>query len=99
MPTKDDMKRWNEDRETISRANVMLFGFDISKLNVREQEAVIEATKRRWELEAELERRNPRPLIKEEQLEVMRFELQLAKLQKELDDQDKRLERQTKWGW
>lgn len=85
MPSKEDMKRWNEDRETISRANVMLFGLDISKLNVREQEAVIEATKRRWELEAELERRSPKPMTKEEQLELKRFELQLAKLQKKLD--------------
>ncbi len=93
MPSKEDIERWNEDEKLISGINVMIFGFDISKLSWAEQQAVKEATKRRWELEAELERRNPTPkrMTKEEELELRHFELQIVKLQKQLERQDRKL--------
>jgi hypothetical protein len=90
---KSDQVSSSDTEEIIRRMNVILFGFDISKLNAREQKAVEESTFLRWELEVEAERRNPKPepiRTKAEELELRRIELQLAKKMKELDSFDRR---------
>lgn len=95
MNTSEDLQRWAEVDDLISRMNVDLYGFDISKLSVYEQKHVQKTSKLRWELEAEADRRNPKPspeLSKIEQLETKKIELQLAK-------QSKKLERQSKRGF
>ena len=85
MPAKEDLKLWKEDEEIIRRMNVALYGFDISKLSVKEQRLVEEQAKRRIEVETELARRNPKPereLSKAEELELRRLQILEAKLDK-----------------
>lgn len=71
--------------DIIRRMNVFLYGFDISKLSVKEQELVKEQATRRRELEEMKERMNPKPkpkLSKAEELEVRRLEVLEAKFSK-----------------
>ncbi|PRS16529.1 hypothetical protein C6W27_09005 [Bacillus paralicheniformis] len=93
-PSKEDRQFWADIDDTISRTNVALYGFDISKLSVKEQRTVEEQFRKRWELEEERERRHPTPppkMTKAERLEKKRLELKITKLDKELQKQDKRL--------
>ena len=85
MPKNEDLKRWAETEAKIRQFDIDLYGVDLSKLSVQEQERVKEATKRRWELEEMKERLNPKPkpiLSKEEELEIRRLQVLEAKLDK-----------------
>lgn len=85
MPTNEDLKRWEEIDDTVRKMNVFLYGFDISKLPINEQEIVKEQAERRRELEALKERLNPKPkraLSKAEEIELRRLQALEAKFQK-----------------
>jgi len=85
MSKNDVLKRWEEHKKTLSRLSTVIFGVDTSKLNWREEKSFIETWKKRWELEVERERRNPKPtpiLSKAEELEVRRLEAFQAKFEK-----------------
>jgi len=85
MPSKEDLKSWEDSQELIRRMNTLIYGFDISKLSVQEQRKVEEQTKRRWELKAMKERLNPKPkpkLSKAEELEIRRLQALEAKFDK-----------------
>ncbi|MFF2291013.1 hypothetical protein [Peribacillus butanolivorans] len=74
-----------EYEDLVRKMNVMLYGFDISKISVKEQQLVEEQRKRRAELEEMKERLNPKPkpkLSKSEELEVRRLEALEAKFEK-----------------
>ncbi|MGG3556268.1 hypothetical protein ABES23_06140 [Peribacillus frigoritolerans] len=71
--------------DLVRKMDVMLYGFDISNLSVKEQKVVEEQATRRRELEEMKERLNPKPkpkLSKSEQLEVRRLEALEAKFEK-----------------
>jgi hypothetical protein len=85
MPGSEDLKRWEEIDKVISKLSIALYGIDTTKLNWREEQAFIETWKKRRQLEAELERRNPKPkpvLLKEEELQQRRENLLWAKFEK-----------------
>lgn len=91
-PTNEDNQRWDSTFEAIDEIertmNVALYGFDISKLSVKEQQFVIETARKRRELEAEAERRNPKPLpemTEAERLEYRWNEAMWAKFEKVAD--------------
>ncbi|WP_336865245.1 hypothetical protein [Peribacillus frigoritolerans] len=74
-----------EYEDLVRKMNVMLYGFDISKISVKEQQLVEEQRKRRAELEEMKERLNPKQkpkLSKAEELEVRRLEALEAKFEK-----------------
>ncbi|MDP9742861.1 UNVERIFIED_ORG: peptidoglycan hydrolase CwlO-like protein [Bacillus sp. B2I3] len=82
---EDNLKRWKEIDEFVSRTNIMLYGFDISKLPFKEQQLVEEQRKRRAELEEMKERLNPKPkpiLSAKEEIERRREEIKWAKFEK-----------------
>jgi hypothetical protein len=85
MSREEYLKSRKEIDETISKLNVMIYGFDISTLHFKEQQRVEEQRIRRAELEAMKERLNPKPkpkLSKAEELEVRRMEALEAKIDK-----------------
>lgn len=73
-------------KELLRQMDIELYGFDTSKLSVKEQNFVEQSSRKRWELELVNELRNPQPLTelsKADRLEYRRTELQLAKVMKE----------------
>ncbi|WEA43809.1 hypothetical protein [Priestia aryabhattai] len=85
MSKKDNDMGLQETEEILRRLDVALYGVDLSKLSAQERKSVKESTHRRWELEAEAERRNPKPrpiLSQAEELELRRFQMLEAKFEK-----------------
>ncbi|MFE4047238.1 hypothetical protein [Priestia sp. YIM B13490] len=85
MSNKDNVMSLQETEEALRKLDVALYGLDLSKLSAQERKAVEESTHRRWELETEAERRNPKPkpiLSKKEELELRRLQMLEAKFEK-----------------
>lgn len=85
MSNKDSVMNAQETQEILRKLDVALYGVDLSKLSFQERKSVEESTHRRWELEAEAERRNPksRPILsKKEELEFRRIQMLEAKFEK-----------------
>ncbi|MEK4406679.1 hypothetical protein MKZ26_20145 [Sporosarcina sp. FSL K6-6792] len=85
MLKKEDIQLWDSTDEVIRRMNVALYGFDISKLSVKEQKFVEESAVKRWELEEEAARRDQKPspvLSDAKRLEKRRVEVLEAKIEK-----------------
>ncbi|MEG8975392.1 hypothetical protein U8Y98_01600 [Priestia megaterium] len=85
MSNKDNVMNLQETEEVLRKLDVALYGLDLSKLSAQERKSVEESTHRRWELEAEAERRHPKPnpiLSKKEELELHRLQMLEAKFEK-----------------
>jgi hypothetical protein len=85
MPGNEDLKSLEETNKLLSKLSIMLYGIDTTKLNWREEQAFIETWEKRWQLEEELHRRNPKPerrLSKAEELKQRRANLLWARFEK-----------------